>query len=252
MRWWAILLILLALPLRAQDTGERVVAALSQNNVAINATFVGSEILVFGAIRREAPVPPDELGVIVTIQGPSGPLTVHRRERVAGIWVNTDWLEVHEAPSFYAVATTAPLESILTEEEDQQHAISVPRAIRASGTAAEDVPAFTEALIRIRADQGLYQQLDGAVSVDHDTLFRTRITLPSNLTEGTYLTRIFLMRGGEVIDVEEAAIHVQKVGLERLLFVMAHDRPLLYGLLALVVAVAAGWGASALFRFARG
>lgn len=244
-----ILLLLLTLPARA----EEVVAGLSQNSVAINATFVGSEILVFGAIRREAPVDPDSaLQVIVTIQGPSGPLTVHRRERVAGIWVNTDAVYVDRAPSFYAVATSAPLAEVLSNTEDLRHSISIPRAIRSIGAVVADAPAFTAALIRIRQEQGIYQMLEGTVEVERDTLFRTRISLPSNLTEGTYVTRIFLSRDGQIIDEYETAIHVQKVGLERFIFVMAHEQPLLYGLLSLVLAVGAGWGASAAFRYIRG
>ncbi|MFC7703831.1 TIGR02186 family protein [Plastorhodobacter daqingensis] len=253
MRWLPVLLLLLlAAPAQAQEREEEVIAALSQSNVAINATFIGSEILVFGAVRREAPAPDGILGVIVTIEGPSGPLTVHRKERMLGIWVNNDAVFVDRAPSFYAVASSAPLPDVLTNTEDLRHGISIPRAIRAIGAQVSDAPLFTEALIRIRSERGLYQHLENAVVLDRDTLFRARISLPSNLTEGTYLTRIFLTRDGRVIDSHETAIHVQKVGLERWIFVLAHEQPFLYGLLSLIVAVAAGWGASALFRYARG
>jgi hypothetical protein len=67
-----LLLVLLALPVRA----EEVVAALSQNRVSIDTNFDGSEILIFGAIKRESPIPEGELHVIVTVSGPSVP---HRR-----------------------------------------------------------------------------------------------------------------------------------------------------------------------------
>ena len=48
------LLICLALPVMAQ---EGVVLGLSQNRVAITANFDGSEILVFGAVKREEAIP---------------------------------------------------------------------------------------------------------------------------------------------------------------------------------------------------
>ncbi|MFD1913902.1 TIGR02186 family protein [Halodurantibacterium flavum] len=253
MRWLLLFLLLVTPPAMAQESpGEEVVVGLSQSNVAITATFVGSEILVFGAIRREAPLPEGALGVIVTIEGPSGPLTVHRKDRVAGIWVNTEAVHVDRAPSFYAVASTAPLSAVLSQTEDLRHAISVPRAIRAIGATVDDAPAFTAALIRIREERGLYQILPEGVELDRDTLFRSQISLPSNLTEGTYVTRIFLTRSGTVIDSYETAIHVQKVGLERMIFVTAHEQPLLYGIISILVAVMAGWAASAVFRYARG
>ena len=248
MRIFALLAVCLALALPAR--GEEVVAGLSQNRVALTATFDGSDILVFGAIRRESPVDdgPGPLNVIVTIEGPSEPLTVWRKARQAGIWVNTDSVRIRRAPSFYAVATSAPLAQAILPEEDERYRVSVPRAIQALGAGTEDAPLFTEALIRIRERDGAYQLLQDGVAIERDTLFRASIRLPSSLTEGSYLTRIFLTRGGTVIDRYETRIAVQKVGLERALYALSHRQPVIYGILAVVLAVALGWGASAVFR----
>jgi len=105
--------------------------------------------------------------------------------------------------------------------------------------------------MRIREHDGLYQTLEGAVDVSRETLFETRITMPSNLTEGSYRARIFLTRDGNVVDNYEVAIPVKKVGMERWLFNLAHERAVLYGLMSLAIAVAAGWLASAAFGLIR-
>jgi uncharacterized protein (TIGR02186 family) len=89
------------------------------------------------------------------------------------------------------------------------------------------------------------------VTLSQDTLFRADVALPANLTEGDYRVRIFLTRGGVVIDSLESTIDVRKEGLERWLTNLAHDQPLIYGLLSLLIAVVAGWAASAGFRFLR-
>jgi uncharacterized protein (TIGR02186 family) len=245
-----LLVFVLALNVVAPARAEQVVAGLSQTRVALTATFDGSEILVFGAVRRDAPVDDDAapMQVIVTIQGPSAPLTVWRKARRGGIWVNTDSVPIRQAPSFYAVATSAPFDEAITPEEDARYRVSVPRAIRALGATLEETPLFTEALIRIREEEGVYQLLEGGVEIEQDTLFRTTISLPSSLTEGSYETRIFLMRGGAVIDRYETEIEVRKVGLERALYQLAHRQPVLYGLLAVLIAVASGWAASVVFR----
>jgi hypothetical protein len=49
----------------------------------------------------------------------------------------------------------------------------------------------------------------------------------------------------------DTVIDVRKVGLERWLFTLSREQPLLYGLLSLAIAIAAGWGASAAFRALR-
>lgn len=250
-----VLLLVLALPRPAgADSGETVVAGLSQSRVAITARFDGSEILVYGAVRREAPPPKSPpLQVIVTIEGPSAPVTVRKKDRRVGLWINSEAVEIDAAPSFYAVATTGPLSQILSETEDLRHRISVPRAIRAVGIAgeAEDAASFTAALIRIREAEGAYLVEEGGVTLSEETLFRTDVALPANLTEGSYRVRIYLLRGGTVIDENLSAITVRKEGLERWLTNLAHDQPLAYGLLSLLIAVVAGWGASAAFRFVR-
>ena len=242
-----LLLLVAALPARA----EEVVAGLSQSRISITTNFDGSELLIFGAVKREAAPPEGPLQVVIAVAGPSTPVTVRRKDRRFGIWVNAETVEVDRAPSFYAVATSGEWSDSLLEIEDLRHSISVPRAIRAVGTGSANPEDFTDALIRIRREAGLYQTLIGAVDVEEATLFSTRIGLPANLIEGVYDVRFFLTRNGRVIATGEKEIGVFKVGLEKFLYALAHQQPLIYGLLSLAIAVGAGWGASAAFRYMR-
>lgn len=243
------LMLLLALPAQAE---EEIILGLSQNEIDITATFVGSEILLFGAIRRDAPVPTDsQLGIIVTIAGPETPVTVRRKERRFGIWVNVDDVKIAAAPSFYAVASSADLSKVLRPSEDLIHRITIPQVVREVGTNVLDSQAFARALMRIRAGNDQYQRLEGAVAISRDTLFQTRIQMPANLTEGFYKAKIFLTRDGNVVDEYLATIPVKKVGLERWLYNLAHENAFLYGLMSLAIAIAAGWGASAAFSLFR-
>ena len=242
------LLLILPAPLKA----EQVVAGLSQSRISISTNFDGSEILIFGAVKREDAITEDPpLEVIITVEGPSRPVAVRRKEKRFGIWVNTDVIDVDAAPTYYAVATSAPWEAAIKDIEDLRHKVSIRRAIRSVGATIEGSEDFTDALIRIRERKDLYQTNIGSVRFDESTLFNTSVKLPANLTEGDYTARFFLTRGGEVLDIHQKVIPVQKVGLERFLFRLAHDQPLVYGLMSLAIAIAAGWGASAVFRFIR-
>lgn len=249
-------LILLAMPALAEDAPveEKVVAGLSQDNVSITATFDGTGILVFGAVKREAPAPTHApLHVVIEVAGPPHAVTVRRKEKVLGIWINRDTVEVDSAPSFYAVAATGPLPEIVSETENLRHKISVDRLIRMVGAPDDirDVDNFVNAVIRIRRDNGLYTDTGTSVQLKDETLFKTEFDLPSNLVEGDYTARIFLIRGSKVVDRFETTIAVRKVGLERWIYNLAHQRPLIYGLLSLAIAIAAGWLASAVFRILR-
>jgi uncharacterized protein (TIGR02186 family) len=244
----ALLWCLLGLP--AFATTEDIVAGLSQNRVSITADFEGSEILIYGAVRRTAPPPEGQLHVIITVEGPATPITVRKKERTAGIWINRESVQIASAPSFYAIATTGHLKDILSETENLRHQITIPRAIRAVGISqqARNAPEFLEALIRVREGEDRYRLSERSVQFTQATLFRSDVVLPANLTEGLYRVRIFLTRNGQVVDRIERQINVRKEGLERFLFNLSRDQPLIYGLLSLLIAVMAGYGASAGFR----
>lgn len=243
-------LILCLLP--ASLGAEEVVADLSQSRISITTDFDGSEILIFGAVRRETPIPAEgPLQVLITVEGPSEPISVRRKARRYGIWINADAVEVDSAPSFYAVATSAPWNEVISDVEDLRHDISTPRAIRSVGATIAGAEDFTEALIRIRTGQDLYQSGIGTIKFDRQTLFSTSMRLPANLHEGDYRARFFLTRNRQVVDMFEAAIDVRKVGLERFLFRLSRENPLVYGIMSLAIAIMAGWGASAAFRVFR-
>jgi uncharacterized protein (TIGR02186 family) len=245
-----VLLLLTALP----ATAEEVVLGMSSDTISITTNFDGSELLVFGAVKREAPIAQgDPLEVIIAVAGPSEPLTMHRKDKKLGIWVNADAVEIDLAPSFYAIATTGPFIEVLSDVEDLRHKVSIPRAIRSVGApmTVSDSQSFTEALIRIRSENGLYQLNEGTVSLDEQTLFRTSVELPADLTEGDYTTRIFLTRGGTVVSSFETSLDVRKVGLEKFLFDLSRQQPMIYGIMSLAIAIIAGWGASAAFQLLR-
>lgn len=244
------LLLLLAVPAGA----ETIVAGLSVAQVSITAAFTGEQILVYGAVKRDAPAPATPpLHVIVTVEGPQAPVTVRRKERRWGIWMNTGAVTIDSAPTLYAVASTGPLAEVLSGTEDLRHRISIPRAIRAVGISAEaaDAPQFVAALLRLQAAAGRYEAPGNGVRLTEDTLFRADIRLPPDLTEGDYRIRLFLTRGGRVVDWTQQVIPVRKAGLERAIFTLSRTQPLLYGLLAVALAALAGWGASAAFRLLR-
>ncbi|MBI1179846.1 MAG: hypothetical protein GC201_04760, partial [Alphaproteobacteria bacterium] len=74
---------------------------LSSRQIAITSSFNGTSLLLFGSKnggRAEGPV-----DIIAVVHGPEQPMTIYRKERVAGIWVNSDPVRFHNVPGFYAV-----------------------------------------------------------------------------------------------------------------------------------------------------
>ena len=103
----ALLLVLgFALSLAPAAKAEPLVADLSESVVKITTGFTGTKVLLFGAIKEQGKI-------VVVVEGPRHSLTVRRKQRVAGIWVNRAEVQFDDVPSFYQVLSSDPLEEWL-------------------------------------------------------------------------------------------------------------------------------------------
>ena len=60
------------------------------------------------------------------------------------------------------------------------------------------------------------------------------------MAEGQYTTQVYLLQGGKLLSRDDASLTVRKEGIERILYTLAYQRPWLYGLVSVLLAVACG------------
>jgi hypothetical protein len=72
--------------------------------------------------------------------------------------------------------------------------------------------------------------------------------LPTAAPIGAYSAEILLFQDGQPVSRRMRGLTVEKVGIERSLYVFAHSRPWLFGLVSVFIALGAGWLASVIFR----
>ncbi|MEN8721391.1 MAG: TIGR02186 family protein [Alphaproteobacteria bacterium] len=236
------------------STGARaqqpLVADLDTHQIAIRSTFTGTELLLFGAIEA-APgksLAGDERGdVIIVVRGPASDITVRKKSRVGPIWVNTEAVTFDTIPGFYAVLSTRPLDQIAPAPLLRRHDLGIERVL--AGTKIDEAhQEFRSALVRTRKADGLFIEDHQGFRFVGGKLFRARISLPANVPVGTYKVQAFLIRDGQVAGAQFSPLFVDKVGVELQIYRLAHNLPWLYGLMAVLLAVAAGWGTAILFR----
>jgi uncharacterized protein (TIGR02186 family) len=249
MRLFALLLLLLATPVAAQQ--PRLITDLSQSRIDISYRFAGAELLIFGAIQYPGGRAPEEPpGIAVILRGPTEAITVRKKARVAGIWVNTDALRFESAPGFYAVATTKPVTELLDERNAAIYEIGVQHLQLSPATAAdpETTGSFQDGLVKLRTGERLFVEQPYGVLVTDKVLYRARIAIPSAVPVGNYRAEIYLIGGGKVRARSTAPVIIDKTGFERAIYVFAHERSLLYGLLAVALALGLGWVAGEIGR----
>lgn len=237
-------------------------AALTTTNVRVTSSFRGARIVLYGAVFDPTAQPSD---VVVIVRGPDAPLRMARKTRVAGIWVNSRPVVFEGAPGFYMAASTRPLGEIASFGTLRRlgagvdHlAINAPLEERTEtrygvrdvvvSRLGQDYLDWRRAVVRLKEESGLYAADDRGVTFVDRGLFRAEIDLPTAAPIGVYTAEIFLFQNGQPVSRRMRGLTVEKAGLERALYLFAHNRPWSYGLVSVAIALAAGWAASVVFR----
>jgi uncharacterized protein (TIGR02186 family) len=238
-----VLLVLLLICRGSAARAEALVADLTSHLIAITTGFTGASVVLFGATDG----PGD---VIVAVRGPDREMTVRRKSRVAGIWVNTQQVTFVNLPSFYAVAASRPIADILSPAAAAFYRLGIANLKLAASTPAPSVvvDAFRTALERTQQEAGLYVERISKVDFLGERLFRATITFPSNVPTGTYLIEVFLVRDKDIVSGQTTPLVVSRVGVDAAVFEFSTRQPGFYGAIAVLTAVVAGWLASLPFR----
>ncbi len=233
-----------ACPGAARADDVPLVADLSHHLVAITTGFSGANVLLFGATDG----PGD---IVIVIRGPAKDMPIRRKERFGPVWVNATTVTLRDVPSYYRMASSRPLEELAPDFLLQRYQIGLqnirlePLKADVSGAALAD---FRQALVRLKGGQGLYGEDLGAVNLMANRLFRTELHFPADVPTGTYLVEVYLFRNGAVTAAEIVPFTVSKIGPAADIYDLAQQHGIIYGLLAVITAILAGYGASAAFR----
>jgi uncharacterized protein (TIGR02186 family) len=241
----------------ADDPAPTVESDISTRTLEVTTGFTGHEIIVFGAIDNSK-APQAGTGyydVVVVVEGTPFPLVVRRKSDVGGLWINTSSVTFGSVPSYYAIASTKPIEEIAGPAVLERHAIGfqhikmTPSVKQKDALKDYEVASFRESVIRLKKKQKLFvvEPKDGVIFVGR-SLFRASIALPANVPVGPLVARTYLFRNGQVVSAQIARVTLHRAGIERLVHEFAFLRPASYGLFAVLLAVASGLLASAYFR----
>lgn len=223
----------------------RLVSDVSQSRIDIIYSFTGAELLVFGAIQREPGASQPQIAVVV--RGPAEPITVRRKEKVLGLWINVDSSRFESAPAFYAVASSMPVRRMLDERTAAIFEIGLDH-LQLSPTDTGEAGAFEDGLLALRKRRALYAEDQQGVTITDGVLYRARIVIPARVPVGKYQIDTYLIQDGKVAGASTRTVDIDKSGFERSVALAAENHGLLYGFAAVALALLLGWGAGEAFR----
>src|SRR6185312_14045210 len=157
-------------------------------------------------------------------------LTVWRKGKIAGLWVNAQSVPFVNVPSFYAVAASRPVAELVPPSVAALNKIGVHN-LRFEPKAPEPpdrLRLFTDALIDVQQRAGLFPAGITRIAFLGDRLFRTTLSVPANVPTGTYRIEIFLVRDRQVVSAQTTPLVVSKVGVDAAVFDFARRSALAY------------------------
>nr|WP_157018025.1 TIGR02186 family protein [Mesorhizobium xinjiangense] len=232
---------------------ESIQIGLSTDRISITSNFSGADLTIFGALDNSNPLVSRQgrYDIIVVLEGPARPVVVRRKNRILGVWINTQSETFINVPVSYSVATTRPLQDITDTTNYRQLALGADNIYlepleRTAG--ASTIQEFETALRQLKKASGLYVERVGGVQFLTQSLFRATLTLAPNIPVGTHKARAFLFKNGVFIKETSAQLAILKAGFEQSIFLAAHNNSFLYGLFAVALAMVTGWLGRIIFK----
>ncbi|MEO1744901.1 MAG: TIGR02186 family protein [Pseudomonadota bacterium] len=249
------LIILLAaseLPARAQPTlQERIEIGLSKEAVDITSNFAGETLTIFGAIDNVDPLVQRQgrYDVFVVLTGPASNIVARRKERVFGVWMNVDNLELPQVPLSYLVASTRFPRDIAERTTLERLSLDLEHLkLIGDEFLMEAHPEFLEAVRRIKKDEALYRSFPGGVQFISQSLFKAQLELPANVPLGQHTARAYLFKQGALVAQTRTSMVIRKAGLEFAIFELSRNQGLIYGLASVLAGLIIGWLGRIVFK----
>lgn len=251
MRLWVALILFLSTMMPA--SAETLTVSLSSHRIVIRSNFSGADVVLFGAIGRDAATisRAGAYDIVVTVRGPRRDIVVREKERIAGFWVNWGALSFPQAPEYLAIASSRPLPDIATQQVRRQLRLGMEENLPLPVTrrmGPDDAERNRAALIRLKQIERRYIASPNGVTFLNESLFRANVPLPANVPIGVFEAEIKLFSGGALLSSQTTALEVVKAGFEAEIADVARERPWAYGLVSAFLAIACGWLASVAFR----
>lgn len=240
---------LLASPAQA----ENIALALTDDSIAVDTGFSGARVTIFGVVTG-VDDPADEVDVIAVIRGPETSFRIRPYEKSGLIWTPGAAHFIENAPGLFltsatrAIASVAPLPDQAQYRLDTDHLEIAVRPDEKHPLSNEKASVLKDAFIKEAEALGLYGSSSGGVAFKKEGLFTINVALPANTPVGNYDVSVFLYRDGVQLGADAAILAVNRVGAERRIYQLAHNRPLSYGIFCVAISLLAGWIAALAFR----
>jgi uncharacterized protein (TIGR02186 family) len=224
-------------------------AEVAPQNISISLFYHGAKLSIKGKSN-----PTDDLLIKIS----SEPTDAHMKYKgkAAGLfWMKMGDISFENVPSTYLLATSGNINSLLPREDQIKEGLGF-EAIKAgtkieSSAADMDPDKWIAEFIKLKKAENLYMVAEGAINMmqgAQENEYELDMKWPYQAAPGTYNIEVLAVRDGAVVDRTATNLTVARTGIVAKLTNLAFNHPAVYGIIAIVVAMLAGFAVGALFK----
>jgi len=221
----------------------------NHDHITVDYNYHGSTVSVRG-------LSDPDVDIVVTLTSvENAHQSLKQKNKVGGIiWMNTETITFEDLPNVYILRSSKAPEEILTPEELTSNSIGYAALLQKS----EITPAKSEeAKASLFKDYKQYKEANKLYSTMNDVKltekdgaqeYYTLVQWPYQAPPGDYVVTVNAVKDGKVVEKAEAQVQVERIGIVKSLATMAQKQGGLYGVIAIVIALIAGFGVGLVFR----
>lgn len=219
---------------------------LSPSRVEVDLFFRGARLVATGAA-------PADCRVVLKLEGDRRAVTYRRKERRGPLWIGTGRVVFDSLPGLYAIAASSDSSDVSRQLEAVGEGIDALRQSVAIEQAPPGDDGFVfDEFLRLETQRGFYAVRPGSIELSDGEgafdSFRSEFRIPAAVRPGTYRATLYCFREHQPVSETVRTFSVEKVGIVRVISDIAFRNGGLYGVVSVVVALAAGLVVGVIFR----
>ncbi len=239
------LLLFPAFCVAAPAAGEEIHINLSQKVIEISTFYNGTTLEAKGSVSQDN-------DVLIVVSGPKHDVHLKEKGKVAGfLWMNKTDVSLENTPAVYMIYTPkGAAENFLNTETGVGYkALVNDISIKPE---SEDKSFIFAEYVKLMEKSGVYAVNENSVVYGSTAKgmkeFSVTLSIPSKMTPGTYSVKAIAVQNGTTVSETSQALNLELTGLPATIAKLAYGSPLLFGFMAVFIAIATGLLIGMIFR----
>ena len=229
----------------APAAGKQIQINLSQKVIQISTFYNGTTLEVKGSV-------PEDSDALIVVSGPKHDVHLKEKGKVAGfLWMNKTDVSLENTPAVYMVYTPeGATEKFLNAETGVGYkALVNDISIQPE---SEDKSFIFAEYVKLMEKSGVYAVNENSIvygaAAKGMKAFSVTLTIPSKMTPGTYSVKAIAVQNSTVASETSEVLNLELTGLPATIAKLAYGSPLLFGFMAVFIAIATGLLIGMIFR----